>query len=260
MRRRNNISFSLLKVSLPMSLLFFLILHCVGFALCYSPPTPPSRREFLSTKAKTAFLPILLDPALTNAAPAVSIKVTPLAHTFVVSSGSGTTPSVKPIRENDATRIFTNAKIALFFLTENVNMDSDDITNLISLIAKCKIDQGAGVTPGKVNCLLPVSSTKLVAQGIPSDVNVDSYDPSKSTLVEVLSSKYGDIMNEGGDTVMVFLSLSEVQNSASNCAKKFQLYLGKEKGGGVVSALFNGSTNFGSEGDLKGLDLLWYSV
>merc|ERR1719343_976365 len=38
------------------------------------------------------------------------VKVTPIAHTFITSSGA-----TKPIRENDATRFFTNARVVYLF-------------------------------------------------------------------------------------------------------------------------------------------------
>merc|ERR1711920_509333 len=75
-----------------------------------------------------------------------SINVTPLAHTFIVSKNG----DAKPIRENDATRLLTNAKIVFLFYDHNDNNVDKVTKEILELTQKRKLGQGAGVTPGRL--------------------------------------------------------------------------------------------------------------
>eukprot|EP00957_Ditylum_brightwellii_P165647 12610233-Ditylum_brightwellii.AAC.1 len=134
-----------------LSLLLLSFITLCSTASAYTPSSKVSRRAFfssVSTKALTVAVTesILLYPkeafGATDASVTQSIKVTPVAHTFVTSNGK-----VKPLRENDATRFLTNARVVFLFYGEN----SDELSGQVLALTKQRKDgQGPGVTPGNI--------------------------------------------------------------------------------------------------------------
>lgn len=70
-----------------------------------------------------------------------AVKVTAVAHTFIASTGKA---SVKPIRENDATRFFTNARILHLFYTGDEEKAYATTKEILDLTVKRKSAEGAG--------------------------------------------------------------------------------------------------------------------
>lgn len=71
-----------------------------------------------------------------------AVKVTAVAHTFIASTGNKA--SVKPIRENDATRFFTNARILHLFYTGDEEKAYATTKEILDLTVKRKSAEGAG--------------------------------------------------------------------------------------------------------------------
>ena len=88
--------------------------------------------------------PVLPASAAASETGAVKVKVTPVAHTFVASAEKG----IKPLRENDATRFFTNARIVVPFYgggSDTSKLDST-FSEILDLTIKRKAEKGPGVT------------------------------------------------------------------------------------------------------------------
>lgn len=71
-----------------------------------------------------------------------AVKVTAVAHTFIASTGNKA--SVKPVRENDATRFFTNARILHLFYTGDEEKAYATTKEILDLTVKRKSAEGAG--------------------------------------------------------------------------------------------------------------------
>ena len=168
------------------------------------------------------------------------IKVTAIAHTFVTSAKS---PSPKPIRENDATRLCTNARVVYLFDGSN---DSNQLAQEITeLTRQRKADEGPGVTRGN---LVTFASTKA----------------NSNTLVDAVVQTARQLPS--GDVLVV----GPVQSRGTNAngklleqtASGLGTFVGGQKGQGVISVLLNGPRE-----DLKLVEsgvptseLLWYSL
>ena len=207
-----------------------------------------SRRSFLATTAATT-----LASTTTFAGPAHSadIKVTPLAHTFITASGAS-----KPIRENDATRFFTNAKVVYLF--EGGNADSSLAGEVLDLTAKRKAGQGPGVTPGNVK--LFSSSKDLGSAASSMGLDVVSRVDNIGTVVEGAKSlPSGDVLLVGpvpsGGTAADGKTLADTTAALG-------ISVGGKTGGGVISVLLDGPREGLKleEGGYQTSELLWYSL
>jgi hypothetical protein len=162
----------------------------------------------------------------------VVIKVSPVSHTFITSSGSP-----KPIRENDATRFFTNARVV--FLIEGSGANPALASEVVDLTIQRKADHGAGVTPGEVRTLKSASVNAIL-------------DEAKQLT--------------GGDVLLVGPILSGGTAAdgklLADTASALGTFVGGKTGGGVISVLLDGPKD-GLKFDESGYkisDLLWYSL
>ena len=182
------------------------------------------RKFFQSTFAAVAATSALSFPALAD----VTVKVTPLAHTFVTSSGT-----IKPIRENDATRILTNARVVI--LTTGSGSTSSGAQEILDLTVQRKAGKGAGVTAGNVQVLQ--ASSSVTANAIQD---------------AAISMPAGDVLFVG--PVPSKGSVAEDAKLVSEVASSMNLKVNSE----VVSVLLDGPTSFGSTDQLA--TILWYQI
>lgn len=208
------------------------------------------RRSFLISIAATTTT-FLLSPPLANAA--IDIKVSNVAHTFITSSNKP-----KPLRENDATRYLTNAKVVYLFKGNN-----NDETNLFNEIVQLTIDrkagQGPGVTPGNVH-VLTTSATSKEAAAVTTIVK-DSI--TTQTVVEAVASSS---LDTDGDILLVgpLPSKSTVRNGkmVAEAAQALGIKVGGAREGGLVSVLMDGPTQglLMEEEGYPTSTILWYST
>jgi len=156
-----------------------------------------------------------------------SFKVTPIAHTFITSSGS-----IKTVRENDATRYFTNARVVYLFDGKSIyggnnNNNSNNISvakEVIELTIKRKIDRGPGVTAGNIETM-----------DVPTSI-------STTKIVELVTEKAKLMSN--GDVLLVGPLPSAGTTSdgkiLANTASNLGIFVGGKSGGGVISVLLDG--------------------
>lgn len=198
------------------------------------------RRTFLEDSFKLATMPsatlasIMIPSQAAMAADATaSLKVTPLAHTFITSSGTA-----KPIRENDATRFFTNARVVYIF--EGKGGESSTLSQeVVDLTVKRKSECGPGVTPGTVQRLASGSVDAVVAKArqLPEgDVLLVGPIPSVGTA---------------GDGRVL-----------AKTAASLESFVGGKIGGGVISVLLDGPREGLKlvESGFPSSELLWYSL
>lgn len=204
--------------------------------------SPSNRRDFLDESRIVAavLVPMICMPSTPSVAAAASdkpvvIKVSPVSHTFITSSGSAAT---KPIRENDATRYFTNARVV--FLLEGKNAVPGKLAaEIVDLTTQRKADCGAGVTPGNVQQLKggPAKAVADAAKAMPEgDV----------LLVGPISST-----GTAGDGKLL-----------ADTAAALGTFVGGKKGGGVISVLLDGpkeNIQF-EESGYPTSDLFWFSL
>lgn len=170
-----------------------------------------------------------------------AIKVTAIAHTFVTT---GKSPSPKPIRENDATRFFTNAKVVYIFEGSS-NSDNDKLAQEVTeLTRQRKAEQGPGVTPGNLVTLVPDNK----GSGIVSRVVEKAKQMSEGDVLVV-----GPIPSQGtaGDGKLLASTASDLGT-----------FVGGQKGQGVISVLLNGPKENLKlvESGFPASELLWYSL
>jgi hypothetical protein len=203
-----------------------------------------TRRAFLVqtvTVASTVGLSVVISPP--SALAATDIKVTPVAHTFITSSGTA-----KPIRENDATRFFTNARVVYLLegaTASNINLARD----VFELTIQRKAEEGPGVTKGKVE-LLPLK---------------ENDSSSLSSIVNTVT-QFVQNMSGAGDVVLVgpLPSKGTVQDGKllADTAAALGTFVGGKREGGVISVLLDGPRHGLQleEGGYPISDLLWYSL
>jgi len=174
-----------------------------------------------------------------------SVKVTPIAHTFITSSGS-----IKTVRENDATRYFTNARIVYLFDGKSINGgDNNNISvakEVIELTMKRKTDRGPGVTAGIIETM-----------DVPTSI-------STTKIVEIVTEK-AKLMPDG-DVLLVGPLPSAGTTSdgkvLANTASNLGIFVGGKSGGGVISVLLDGPRDnlILEESGYPTSELLWYSL
>eukprot|EP00536_Pseudo-nitzschia_multiseries_P001931 jgi/Psemu1/4551/gm1.4551_g len=188
-----------------------------------------------------------------------TIKITPIAHTFVTTGGSS---MPKPIRENDATRFFTNARVVYLFeggsssssSSSSGDTNSNMVQEVVDLTKKRKADRGPGVTPGEVETLVGAAQLKWKAAG----------NSAVSQLVNEVAGKAkampdGDVLLVGpipsGGTAADGRILAET-------AAALDTFVGGRREKGIISVLFDGpKENFKlTESGFPASELLWYSL
>lgn len=211
------------------------------------------RRSFLATWACTGTATLLSG---SPEAFAMDIKVTPLAHTFITTSGAA-----KPIRENDATRFFTNAKVVYLLQGKDASAKSSSLASeVMELTAKRKIGEGPGVTPGKVKLLSSDSKLTEVATGLGVDIvaskGVDSVDAVINAAKDLAD---GDVLVVGP---LLSGGIAADGQRLVDTAKGLGTFVGGKTGRGVISVLLDGPRQ-GLEFEQSGYplsELLWYSI
>lgn len=164
----------------------------------------------------------------------INIKVSPVSHTFITSSGI----AAKPIRENDATRYFTNARVVYLFEGQEAKPGGLAL-EVIDLTTKRKADWGAGVTPGNVQTLKSGSV--------------------KTVVDTVRSLPEGDVLLVGPISSSGTASDGKL---LAETAAALGTFVGGKTGGGVLSVLLDGPKE-----DIKFVEsgyptseLLWFSL
>ena len=226
------------------------LLLLVESALAYeirstqSPSYTLNRRNFLASSAAIAVI------ANTEPATAVDIKITPVAHTFITSSGTS-----KPIRENDATRFFTNAKVV--FLLEGKGANPNLTREILDLTVKRKAGEGPGVTPGKVHLL---SSNKALTD-LATSLGLKTTSKNESVENVIATAR----MIPQGDVLLVGpISSAGVAADGkilADAAAGLGTFVGGKTGNGVISVLLDGpkeNVEFQAAG-YPISDLLWFS-
>jgi len=159
---------------------------------------------------------------------AVNINVTPVAHTFITASGSP-----KPLRENDATRFLTNAKVVYALEGKESNL----ILQVLKLTTKRKADQGPGVTPGSIHLVSQCKYMKDLAVTLkisvlsPKEVTAQSIAAIASNLPEGDTLFVGPLAS--GGTAYDGRLVAET-------ATALGVDVGGARGGGVLSVLLDG--------------------
>lgn len=212
-----------------------------------------SRRKFLATAATSVAIAgaaVFAEPVQAHA---VDIKVTPLAHTFVTA-----TRTAKPVRENDATRFCTNAKVV--YLLEGRDANANVLASeLLDLTVKRKAGEGPGVTPGKVRVLSSKKGLVDIATGLGLDTTTSSKAESLDAVVAAAKA-----MPEGDVLLVGPISSSGVAADGKmlgDTAAGLGTFVGAKTGGGVISVLLDGprqDVKF-EGGGYPISDLLWYS-
>lgn len=185
------------------------------------------------------------------------VKVTPVSHTFISSTASSKA-SIKPIRENDATRYFTNARVMHMFYDGDISKAKITMKTILDLTVKRKKGEGAGVTPGDVHFLVDVG---------------DEYDVSE--IDGILMLNYGgkdlkDILGSLPDSDVLVLAPKKSSGTVGNgkilegTAIKCGLEIGGSKSGGVISVLMNGPKDPDPVSVLESgyptSTILWYDI
>jgi hypothetical protein len=232
---------------------FFLAIALLHSAYAYSPAAIDSstnRRAFVSTVATAVCGAWCL---ATQDAQALTIKVTPIAHTFISSDGA----TVKPLRENDATRFLTNAKVV--YMLEGKEANADLASLVLQLTTKRKADQGAGVTPGKIHVLSSSKEFLSAAENLGLATEVVK-DLSASTISAAATKL------PVGDTLLVGPTASGGTAAdgklVSETAKALGVAVGGAREGGVLSILLDGprADVVLEENGYPISTILWYNV
>lgn len=232
---------------------------CVDLSTSYQTNTPQSsssstspqstRRVFLATSTAVLSAATLSK----QAASAANIKVTTTGRTFLTSGGS-----VKPISDNDATRLFTNARVVYLFqgpeaISEKLGLEVLDLT------VQRKAGTGPGVAPGKVEVLSSTKSFVDAAMGMGlSAVSVNS--ERLETVVEfALGMPEGDVLLVG--PILSGGTATDGKLVAATAAA-LELDVSGKREGGVISVLLDGPRKGLvqiEQGGYPVSDLLWYS-
>lgn len=206
-----------------------------------------SRRTFLATSTSA----VIGSTAYIQPSNAVDVKVSPLAHTFVTASGAP-----KPVRENDATRFFTNAKIV--YLLEGKDATTNLAGEVLDLTVKRKAGEGPGVTPGKVRLLSSQKSLADMAVGFGLDV-VSKPISVDSVVAVAKGMPEGDVLLVGPIPSGGVAADGKILAST---ATGLGTFVGGKTGGGVISVLLDGPRQDLSmeAGGYPVSDILWYSL
>mmetsp|Transcript_3544 Transcript_3544/g.4932 ORF Transcript_3544/g.4932 Transcript_3544/m.4932 type:complete len:268 (-) Transcript_3544:118-921(-) len=213
------------------------------------------RREFFaktfSVVSAISFLPASnVDAANTDILVTQKLKVTPISNTFVCqSSPNGGATKVKPLRENDATRYLTNARVVVFF--EGADSSPELLSKITKLTEERKSGKGPGVTPGKI---VKVEDSSVISSG-----KIESLDVA--TILETLPDS-GDV---------IFLPPVKSHGTSGNAAiiskiaNSCGLNVGGARGGGVISVLVGGPRDpedlvVVSEDGSETSTIIWYDV
>mmetsp|Transcript_18154 Transcript_18154/g.51963 ORF Transcript_18154/g.51963 Transcript_18154/m.51963 type:complete len:261 (-) Transcript_18154:100-882(-) len=218
------------------------------------------RRAFVTASSASAFaivgsqVPPSASAAADTGTTAVKVKVTPVAHTFVASADKG----IKPLRENDATRFFANAKIVVpFYGGSDPSKVDEAFAEILNLTTKRKAEKGPGVTQGGV--IYGEIVGQKVAPSASAANKVAVKDASSSSVASAVSALPAD-----GDVLI----LSPIQSKGmagdgkvvADIAKAANLEAGS-RGGQVLGLLIDGPQSFLLSGGGFALQpILWYSI
>ena len=226
------------------------------------------RRAFVTTSSSalaTVGYYGLLDPPRPASAAAdtasAKVKVTPVAHTFVASADKG----VKPLRENDATRFFTNARIVVPFYGGGSDPRIDStFAEILDLTIKRKAEKGPGVTPGDV-VYGEIAGQKVAPSasvGADNAKTMAMKDTSPSSIASALTA-----LSAGGD-VLILPPMKSTGTAGdgkvlTDIAEAAHLEAGA-RGGQVLGLLIDGPRDpqsiMLSDGGYTLQPILWYSV
>ena len=185
-----------------------------------------------------------------------TIKVTPVAHTFISSVSNDGKITIKPLRENDATRYFTNARVVHLFYNGENEKAIQTVKEILELTIARKAGQGPGVTPGRVHILSNNNEVEDVFSNI-----------AGLSILKEPALKYALANLPSGDVVFLSPKKSNgtiingmlVEQSALTCG----LDVGGGKSGGVISCLMNGprdpETIAVLDGGYTSSTILWYT-
>ena len=201
--------------------------------------------------------PALPASAAASETGAVKVKVTPVAHTFVASVDKG----IKPLRENDATRFFTNARIVVPFYgggSDTSKLDST-FSDILDLTIKRKAEKGPGVTPGDV-IFGKVAGQRVASAASAKMVAVKDSSPSSFSAAASALSAEGDVLilspfpTKGtADDGKVVAAIAEAAGLEAGA-----------RGGQVLGLLIDGPRDpqsvLLSEGGSALQPILWYSI
>lgn len=239
--------------------------------------TGSSRRSFLQKSVETLFavgasgiIVASKSPPPAHAAAAAvesssivtqTVKVTPVAHTFLSSTSNNGKTSLKPLRENDATRYFTNARVVHLFYDGDSDKAVQTARDILQLTLQRKAGQGPGVTPGKVHLLVNDIMGVMVGEDDSSFTNIQGLEILKDP-----SLKYALTNLPEGDVVFVAPKKSNgtIINGmlVEQSARTNGLNVGGSKSGGVISCLINGPKDPDSivvlDGGYTTSTILWY--
>ena len=174
------------------------------------------------------------------------IKVTAIAHTFVTT---GKSPSPNPIRENDATRFFTNARVVYLFVGSNDDENNVKLAQEVTdLTRQRKAEKGPGVTQGNLQTL---------------NTNIKQEESPSATVARVV--KAAKQMPEGDVLVVGPIRSTGTGGDGrllADTASGLGTFVGGKKEQGVVSVLLNGPKENLKliESGFPTSELLWYSL
>lgn len=225
----------------------------IGTVSSYSikPSTPlklmESRRSFVANSVAALGLALVPFPAH-----AVDIKVTPIAHTFVTSGGA-----IKPLRENDATRFLTNARVV--YLLEGPDSNVDLPSEVLVLTVKRKAEQGPGVTPGQIHVagsksFVDYASSLGVSTQVLKELSAQTVAQAAAKLPEGDTLIVGPVNKSGG--------IAADGELVSDTAQALGTSVGGGKSGGVISVLLDGPRKdlAAEESGYPLSTILWYST
>ena len=209
-----------------------------------------NRRTFLVGTSAALAGAVSLGGAAVLPSEAVDIKVTPMAHTFITASGAP-----KPLRENDATRFLTNARVAYLFFGKNPDVLPPEVLKLTNTR---KIEKGPGVTPGQIH----VATANQAVADVAASLSIPS--PTVSDFSSDTIAKLAASLPEGDTLVVGPIASGGVAadgQKVADCAKALGSFVGGGKSNGVLSVLLDGP-NQGLEMEAQGFPvstILWYS-
>ena len=172
---------------------------------------------------------------------------------------------IKPLRENDATRFFTNARIVVPFYGGGSDTSKLDSTcaEILDLTIKRKAEKGPGVTPGNV-IFGEIAGQKVIAPSASAAnakmVAVKDSSPSSISAAASALSAEGDVLilspfpTKGtADDGKVVAAIAEAAGLEAGA-----------RGGQVLGLLIDGPRDpqsvLLSEGGSALQPILWYSI
>jgi hypothetical protein len=255
---------------MPWATLILLLAFHTRFAhalnLPFSQTSVNNRRSFLqkvTVASCSSTIPLFVPKQAfaTSTTPLITqtVKVNPIAHTFVLSTTANKPPSIKPLRENDSTRFLTNARVVHVFYDGEEEKSQKTFGEILDLTVKRKKGEGAGVTPGAVHYLSGDGG------GVYS--NIDGLSVLKgSTSSQSLKTVLEKLPSDDVVIVSPKKSIGTVGNGkiVEETGTVCGLDVGGQRGGGVISLLLNGPKDpepiIVVDGDYSTSTIVWYDA